>query len=420
MNTNIRQLLRICVLALTAFSLNVFGQGMCGIPLKEGVYKIYENGLAAGWSTTGSWGVSVPTPNQTIAGQHDTLSMRVDFLTAWSGVELSNPLQSMTGRTALAFRIRKEHVGADVLVGIHRSTTGTVDKWVSLRNYIVPNVVTEFEAQKWYSVVVPYGDLQLATESNISGFVFMSSVPETMYLDYVVLGDAPLLDFPLKNGWTPDTAVIASVMDHTMTKTLARDTDPIVTAWTGEKGDGAGYTTDLTCKKAISNVDFTLGGQYHAPSSCGGPSNAYLSYDGHTGIDYRVTMDTSVYAAADGVILPSSVNGNNQPIFDCPQDGTTQCSNYGRIIIQHQNGYQTWYQHLSKQVGGLNIGSSVIKGQPIGKSGSTGPSGTNYAPHLHFEVRFQGIPVDPYGWTGPYKDPYRVLHPAQFNYRLWK
>jgi murein DD-endopeptidase MepM/ murein hydrolase activator NlpD len=59
-------------------------------------------------------------------------------------------------------------------------------------------------------------------------------------------------------------------------------------------------------------------------------------------------------------------------------------------MIDHGNGYQTLYAHLSNIY--VSAGQRVSKGQAVGKMGSTGRStGT----HLHFEIRFKGIAVNP-------------------------
>ena len=67
---------------------------------------------------------------------------------------------------------------------------------------------------------------------------------------------------------------------------------------------------------------------------------------------------------------------------------------YGKlIIIDHGSGYQTYYAHCSSLY--VNVGDHVSKGQNIAGVGSTGDSTGN---HLHWEVRIDGTPVNPYGY----------------------
>lgn len=96
----------------------------------------------------------------------------------------------------------------------------------------------------------------------------------------------------------------------------------------------------------------------------------------HTGVDLAAPSGTPIYAAGDGVIS-----------YYRWQSG------YGnKIEIQHVNGYETAYGHLSRYVDGLGVGSRVRQGQLIGYVGSTGQS---TGPHLHFEILINGNLVDP-------------------------
>lgn len=94
----------------------------------------------------------------------------------------------------------------------------------------------------------------------------------------------------------------------------------------------------------------------------------------HYGVDIAANTGTPIYAAMDGVVLCAEWE-----------------SGYGNVIkINHSNGVQTIYGHCSKLF--VKTGQTVNKGQKIGEVGSTGNS---TGPHLHFEVRVKGKPVNP-------------------------
>jgi murein DD-endopeptidase MepM/ murein hydrolase activator NlpD len=97
----------------------------------------------------------------------------------------------------------------------------------------------------------------------------------------------------------------------------------------------------------------------------------------HTGIDFRAAMGTTVRAAGAGKVVFAGAKGG-----------------YGNtVIIDHGNSLATLYGHLSSI--GVRVGQTVSKGQAIARSGSTGAS---TGPHLHFEVRENGVPVNPMGY----------------------
>ena len=88
-------------------------------------------------------------------------------------------------------------------------------------------------------------------------------------------------------------------------------------------------------------------------------------------------------ATADGVVTLSEWSGG-----------------YGRlVIVDHGGGIQTYYAHLSRFF--VHPGQEIRRGELVGAVGATGRV---TAPHLHYEVRLGGAPVNPYRYLA--KDPF--------------
>ena len=95
----------------------------------------------------------------------------------------------------------------------------------------------------------------------------------------------------------------------------------------------------------------------------------------HKGLDIKLNRGDTVKAAFDGVVRYARYNRGG----------------FGNlIIIRHYNGLETYYGHLSKIR--VKVNEVVKSGERIGLGGSTGRS---RGPHLHFEVRYKDIPLDP-------------------------
>jgi len=95
----------------------------------------------------------------------------------------------------------------------------------------------------------------------------------------------------------------------------------------------------------------------------------------HTGIDFSAPIGTPIYATGDGVVehLKNKMTG------------------YGKVMmINHGFGYESLYAHMSKIF--VKPGEKVKRGQIIGYVGNTGRS---TGPHLHYEIRKNGKPVNP-------------------------
>ncbi len=102
----------------------------------------------------------------------------------------------------------------------------------------------------------------------------------------------------------------------------------------------------------------------------------------HPAIDIRAAQGTTLKAAASGYVAKVK------------SDGSTR---YGYIMIIHGDGLSTVYGHASKSY--VKEDEYIVQGQTIGKSGglpgTPGAGRLTTGPHLHFEVRLNGIPVDP-------------------------
>jgi murein DD-endopeptidase MepM/ murein hydrolase activator NlpD len=106
-----------------------------------------------------------------------------------------------------------------------------------------------------------------------------------------------------------------------------------------------------------------------------GDGFGFVSGRNHTGIDFPAPAGTPIGAAGVGTVTFAGWNSGG----------------YGNLmIVRHRLGYETWYAHLSGF--SVGVGASVAGGVQIATVGSTGRS---TGPHLHWEVRKDGVPIDP-------------------------
>ena len=85
-------------------------------------------------------------------------------------------------------------------------------------------------------------------------------------------------------------------------------------------------------------------------------------------------MNDPIYAADGGTVITAGWNGG-----------------YGNLVrVDHGNGFITYYGHFNSYA--VALGQAVAQGQLLGYCGTTGNS---TGPHLHFEIRYNGVPQDP-------------------------
>jgi murein DD-endopeptidase MepM/ murein hydrolase activator NlpD len=127
---------------------------------------------------------------------------------------------------------------------------------------------------------------------------------------------------------------------------------------------------------ARTDVDWQVNLEWPAQGTVTSPFGRD-GYRWHPGLDIGILRSLDVRAAADGVVTLAGF----MPGYD----------GYGAIVaVQLRDGYSTLYAHLSQPL--VRPGQRVEAGQRIGIAGCTGScTGT----HLHFELRYRGLPIDP-------------------------
>jgi peptidoglycan hydrolase-like protein with peptidoglycan-binding domain len=142
--------------------------------------------------------------------------------------------------------------------------------------------------------------------------------------------------------------------------------------------DGVAGPQTLAALRRSQRTGSTVGGPVTFLRPVRGPIGdgfGFVSGRRHTGVDFPKPYGTPIGAAGRGVVRFAGWNSGG----------------YGNlVVVGHRLGFETWYAHLSRIA--VSVGQGVVGGSRIGYIGSTGRS---TGPHLHFEVRHAGIPIDP-------------------------
>ncbi|MBR3614239.1 MAG: peptidoglycan DD-metalloendopeptidase family protein [Clostridia bacterium] len=144
----------------------------------------------------------------------------------------------------------------------------------------------------------------------------------------------------------------------------------------------------------LAKIASNYSGEVVAPSAAGyicpinGKSKrnittGYYGYKGHTGVDFACSPGTPIVAVKSGTVVTSTALKNSKGKY----------RSYGEyVVINHHDGTMTLYAHMLSGSRTVVPNQKVSQGQVIGQVGSTGNS---TGPHLHFEVRIGGSPVNP-------------------------
>lgn len=116
----------------------------------------------------------------------------------------------------------------------------------------------------------------------------------------------------------------------------------------------------------------------------------------HEGTDFAAPIGTPIHAAGDGVVAFAGHQGG-----------------YGNtVVIKHGHGYSTLYGHMQRIHKGIHAGVHVTQGQIIGY---VGQSGLATGPHLHYEIRINGVPKNPMTVALPEAKPIANRYMADFK-----
>ncbi len=152
---------------------------------------------------------------------------------------------------------------------------------------------------------------------------------------------------------------------------VASDNDPTV------KRANVSYLGAYSCG---SNAVMRGSGAWVLPTTSSFISGYEYNPPVHNGLDYGGAIGNSLFAADNGVVIYAGWSDRG----------------YGNtIVIDHMNGYISLYAHLMDGGIAVGCGQAVYAGSTIGYMGSTGNSS---GPHLHFEIRYEGSPVNPHSF----------------------
>ena len=216
--------------------------------------------------------------------------------------------------------------------------------------------------------VIPF--LSVQTTETITYQEAIASPVEEVEDDSMYQGETKVLD-PGSEGLAEVTADVTYVNGNerertvTNTVTLTEPTTKVIAVGTKERPSW--LPNGYFIWPVYGNITSYFGYRY-----------IFGSYSYHSGIDIAAPYGTGIQAADGGTVIWSGT-------------GTGSNWSYGNyVIIDHGNGYQTYYAHCSSLL--VSVGDKVYQGQTIARVGSTGRSTGN---HCHFQVKINGTTVNP-------------------------
>ena len=143
-------------------------------------------------------------------------------------------------------------------------------------------------------------------------------------------------------------------------------------------GNAAGFSTSRNMSRTTASLGINLIKPITGTITSRFGSVSSIRSGAHTGLDIGASSGTPVKVAASGTVIWTGYKGSLGNL----------------VVVQHSNGVQTYYGHCSKIY--VSSGQTVSQGQTISAVGSTGNS---TGPHLHFEIRVNGVAYNPQNYV---------------------
>jgi hypothetical protein len=285
----------------------------------------------------------------------------------WAPPLLASPIEATTAGSR-ATAVVGEPVAAAQALEIGVPIDGeleetTIDRWrfqgiagqsVTIEMWLHPGSGSSVDAELAVELIGPDG----ATLAQEAGSVFLPP-----YLSFTVLPatDSYVVQVSPTSGAPGRYSMLLTLSDPRAPRATGAPAEPRSPTLTPDNtavAASAGMFQWPTVRRAIS------GWTFHDPRN-----------PGHIGLDIAAVMWDPIYAAAEGVVTFSDWGGG-----------------YGNlVVVEHHGGWTTYYAHFTEIA--VEVGQNVHQGQLLGGAGTTGYS---TGPHLHFEIRYQGRPVDPH------------------------
>lgn len=173
---------------------------------------------------------------------------------------------------------------------------------------------------------------------------------------------------------TTEEAIAKLYVQSPKAVTVAKNSTNSTTRYTAT----GSVNTALTTSSGKANIGISLIRPVSGTITSRFGVGSKIRRSSHTGLDIATSTGTPIVAAASGTVTFAGYKGS-----------------YGNmIVISHGNGVQTYYAHCSKLY--VSAGTQVSQGQSIAAVGSTGNS---TGPHLHLEVRLNGVAYNPQNYV---------------------